>query len=52
MDAAGVLPYFAGIVHDACTPMTPTPTWPGTLFAARMPLRELQAVTDAAPEGA
>ena len=35
MDAAGVLPSFAGIAcHDAWAPSTAMTAWPGTLFAA------------------
>jgi transposase len=51
MDAAGVLPAFRGVlVHDAWAPYD---TYPGVVHALcnAHALRELQAVTDAAPAG-
>lgn len=52
MDAAGVLPAFGGIaVHDAWAPYDTYPQLTHALCNAHA-LRELQAVTDAAPPGA
>ncbi len=51
MDAAGVLPGFTGIaVHDAWAPYDTYQTITHALCGAHV-LRELQAVTDLAPEG-
>lgn len=51
MDAAGVLPAFAGIaVHDCWAPYDGYGQVPHALCNAHV-LRELQAVTDAAPPG-
>ncbi len=52
MDAAGVLPSFAGIaVHDAWAPYDTYQDLAGHALCGAHILRELQAVTDAAPEG-
>ncbi|MCA1681800.1 MAG: IS66 family transposase [Actinobacteria bacterium] len=51
MDAAGVLPEFSGIaVHDAWAPYDTYTSCTHALCGAHV-LRELQAVTDLAPEG-
>jgi transposase len=51
MEAMGVLPSFAGVaVHDAWAPYD-TYTGPDHQLCCAHALRELQAVTDAAPEG-
>ena len=52
MDAAGVLPAFGGIaVHDAWAPYDGYDGVAGHALCNAHALRELQAVTDAAPEG-
>jgi transposase len=52
MDAAGVLPSFAGIaVHDAWAPYDTYASVAGHALCNAHALRELQAVTDAAPPG-
>ena len=51
IEAMGVLPWFAGVaVHDAWAPYD-TYTTPDHQLCCAHVLRELQAVTDAAPEG-
>jgi transposase len=51
IEAMGVLPWFAGVaVHDAWAPYDTYPAPDHQLCCAHV-LRELQAVTDAAPEG-
>ena len=51
MEAMGILPSFAGIaVHDAWAPYD-TGTAPDHQLCSAHALRELQAVTDAAPAG-
>jgi len=51
MEAMGILPSFAGIaVHDAWAPYD-TCTAPDHQLCSAHALRELQAVTDAAPAG-
>jgi transposase len=51
MDAAGVLPQFRGVVmHDAWSPYD-TYHQPDHALCNAHALRELQAVTDAAPAG-
>jgi len=51
MDAAGVLPEFAGVaVHDAWAPYDTYPALTHALCNAHV-LRELQAVTDTTPQG-
>ena len=51
IEAMGVLPWFAGVaVHDAWAPYD-TSTTPDHQLCCAHVLRELQAVTDAAPEG-
>ena len=51
MEAMGVLPSFAGVtVHDAWAPYD-TYTGPDHQLCCAHALRELQAVTDAAPDG-
>jgi transposase len=53
MDAAGVLPFFTGIaVHDAWAPYDTYGGVAGHALCCAHALRELQAVTDAAPAGA
>jgi transposase len=53
MDAAGVLPLFTGIaVHDCWSPYDTYAGLAGHALCNAHALRELQAVTDAAPEGA
>jgi hypothetical protein len=53
MDAAGVLPSFRGIaVHDAWAPYDTYQHLAGHALCNAHALRELQAVIDAAPEGA
>ncbi|HUZ54781.1 MAG TPA: IS66 family transposase, partial [Streptosporangiaceae bacterium] len=52
MDAAGVLPSFRGIaVHDAWAPYDTYASVAGHALCGAHALRELQAVTDAAPAG-
>ena len=52
MDAAGVLPAFTGIaVHDAWAPYDTYTGVAGHALCGAHALRELQAVTDTAPEG-
>jgi transposase len=52
MDAAGVLPFFNGIaVHDAWAPYDTYSAVAGHALCCAHALRELQAVTDAAPAG-
>jgi transposase len=52
MDAAGVLPAFGGIAcHDAWAPYDTYPGVAGHALCCAHALRELQAVTDAAPAG-
>jgi transposase len=52
MDAAGVLPAFAGIAcHDAWAPCDTYARVAGHALCNAHALRELQAVTDAAPQG-
>jgi len=51
IEAMGILPRFAGVaVHDAWAPYD-TYTAPGHQLCCAHALRELQAVTDAAPQG-